>query len=173
MTLPSNLEAGNDFKYVIKGWITRLTFKQQTVLLAAIRGCDGVQREDISKKIVRRYRSVILEDADGTIDATKERYESMSPNDPRYVPPHFMNTYVSDLDIKIFLKSMDHYPMHWLFHFLHAVEILGYKHPQVKEREWWHDLYRKMVEALHLNIETEEEMDERLKDGEFRSCWKS
>lgn len=168
MDLPSNLEAGNNFRYVVKGWITQLTFKQQTVLLAAIRGCDGVQREDISKKLVRKYRSVILEDADNVNKAT-----TFPVNDIRHVPPRFMATYVSEGDIKIFLKSIDHYPMHWLFHFLHAVEIVGYKHPKEEERKWWNALYNRIVDALHLNIEAEEQMDERLKDGEFRSCWKS
>lgn len=27
-----------------------------------------------------------------------------------------------------FLASIDHYPNHWLLHFMHACEIVGYKH---------------------------------------------
>jgi hypothetical protein len=123
--------------------------------LTAIRGCDGVEKEDISKKFIRKYRDALLHNA--------------VPGDIR---SRFMETSISEEDIYYFTKSMDHYPMHWLFHFLHAVEILGYKAP-IDIRGWWYRLYLKMVCALHLNIETESAMDCRLQDGVTSDCWKT
>jgi hypothetical protein len=142
-------------KSVIKPWVSELTFKQQTVLLTAIRGCDGVEKEDISKKFIRKYREALLHNA--------------VPDDPA---SKFMVTEITEDDLYYFCKSMDHYPMHWLFHFLHAVEILGYKAPD-EYLGWWYRLYLKMVCALHLNTESESEMDCRLRDGIPSDCWKT
>lgn len=36
---------------VVKLWVSELSFKQQTVLLSALRGCDGRSKKDISKAI--------------------------------------------------------------------------------------------------------------------------
>ena len=140
---------------VVKSWISELTFKQQTVLLTAIRGCDGIGKEDVSKRFIRKYRETLLHNA--------------VPGNP---DSHFMTYDISEADIHYFTKSMDHYPMHWLFHFLHAVEILGYKAPD-EYRGWWYRLYLKMVCALHLNPETESAMDTRLEDGCPSDCWKT
>jgi hypothetical protein len=104
---------------VIHPWLDDLTMKQQTVLLSVIRGCDGVPKDDISKKFVRAYRSVILQDA--------------APSGHG----RFMKTEITKADMDSFLKAPDVYPMHWLFHFLHAVEIVGYNYPVKKTRDWW------------------------------------
>lgn len=137
---------------VTQDWIEKLTFKQQTVLLLALRGCDGILKDDLSKKFVRKYRSVILKDAGGG---------------------QFMEDDISGDDIYNFLKSLDHYPMHWLFHFLHAIQIVGYMHPEKEVWHFWTDLYCDIVEALHLEPELHESMQERLQDGRSSSCWKS
>ena len=141
---------------VVHDWLSKLTFKKQTVLLTAIRGCDGIGKHDPSKKFIRKYRSVILHNA--------------VPNDPESM---FMIVNITKDEIYEFTKQMDHYPMHWLFHFIHAVEIIGYKHPDNLTRFWWNDLYKGMVDALHLKPESENEMDERLKDGVTTNCWKT
>lgn len=48
---------------VIKPWVCSLSWKEQTVLLSALRGCDGVGKNDISKKIIRRVRNTVLHNA--------------------------------------------------------------------------------------------------------------
>lgn len=58
---------------VVRPWLADLTYKQQTVLLSAIRGCDGAAKEDMNKKFVRAYRSVLLHNAaprPGTVHAS-------------------------------------------------------------------------------------------------------
>jgi hypothetical protein len=52
--------------------------------------------------------------------------------------------------------------MHFVAHTMHAAEIVGYKHPDPDVRAWWIRLYRDMVLALHLNPETESQLDVRL-----------
>jgi hypothetical protein len=60
--------------------------------------------------------------------------------------------------------QLDSYPMHWLLHFTHAVEIIGYKHPDHNIRDYWLHLYFRIVKALHMHPETREEMEHRLRD---------
>lgn len=143
----------NEGKFVVKEWVKSLNWKQQTVLLTAIRGCDGIPKEDVSKKIVRKYRSIILNCA--------------VPKDPK-----FMEDKVTDDDIYLFSKQPDQYNLHWYCHFMHACEIVGYKHPDKAISNFFNNLYRVMANTLHLNIETKDEMDIRLKDGKEVTCWK-
>lgn len=131
--------------YVVQEWIEELPWKQQTVLLSAIRGCDGVSKHDPSKQFVRPLRGLILKNA-----------EPDNENDT------FMN-HPKDDEVDKFAHRLDDYPMHWLVHFMHAVEIVGFKHPDREVRLWWNELYEEMVhEGFHLNPETKEQLDERL-----------
>ena len=143
---------------VVLGWVSKCTLKQQTVLLSAIRGCDGVAKNDISKKFVRKYRNVILKDA--------------APL-PEKSEVSFMMDAVTDEDIKIFLKQPDVYPLHWLMHFIHAIEIIGYNHPDSEVSSFWLTLYMDMCNMLHVNPESKEQNDERLKDNCLSDCWKA
>mgnify|MGYP004211630203 FL=1 len=49
---------------------------------------------------------------------------------------------------------------------MHAAEIIGYKHPDPLIRDWWNYVYRELANDMHLNVETEEELDFRLGDSE-------
>jgi hypothetical protein len=64
--------------------------------------------------------------------------------------------------VKAFLWDLDGYPMHFIMHTAHAAEIIGYKHPHKKHRDWWLKFYKKVVVGLHLNPEAEEQLDVRL-----------
>lgn len=68
-----------------------------------------------------------------------------------------------------YLRELDGIPHHFQMHLLHAVEILGYKHPEIRIRIWWQGVYVRLVSDFHLHEETEKEMDERL--GDSRSGW--
>ena len=139
---------------VVQDWVGGLTLKQQTVMLSAIRGCDGAPRDDPSKPFVRALRSVVLKNAvEGECS--------------------FMQADISDADIQKFVKAMDPYPMHWLMHFTHAVECIGYGHPNLEIKAWWRGLYYKICSALHVNRESQAEWDHRLRDGPPSDCWKS
>ena len=136
---------------VVRSWVHEsCTLKQQTVLLSALRGCDGIRKEDISKKFTRKFRNVILLAADR--DSPKS-------------PGTFMYDKVTDVDIEQFINHLDHYPMHWLMHFTHAVEIVGYKHPIDEISHWWYKLYLGIGSGLHFNVELESQLDNRLRDN--------
>ncbi len=138
---------------VIQDWVAeQCTWKQQAVLLTAIRGCDGVLKEDPSKAVVRQFRQAILRKAD---------------NREGPASGGFMTHSISwdwDQISDAFLENMDHYPMHWLMHFAHACEIVGYKHPQDHLQNHFSWLYLEIVRALHLQPETEKQLDARLRD---------
>ena len=144
-------------KSVVQDWLSDLTWKQQTVLLAATRGCDGVAKEDASKHCHKIMRSCILENA-GTANTGFMTVTGDPSVDQLLMDGHWNR-------IKDFRKDIDMYPMHYVLHFTHAAEILGYKHPEVKWRGFWFQVYSLFVDAMHLHIETEEELDFRLRDG--------
>jgi len=83
-----------------------------------------------------------------------------------------MEDMVTDSDVYKFSKQPDQYNLHWYCHFMHSCEIIGYKHPDEETRDWFNYIYITMATTLHLNIETEQQIDERLKDGKPVNCWK-
>lgn len=135
---------------VVQDWVAdSCSWKQQTVLLAAFRGCDGVPKGDITKTFAKAMRASILKNADST------------------------TTFYGGVDlgrdseaIEYFFAggALDQYPVHWLLHLLHAAEIVMYKAPILELQEYWKFFYSEGVEAFHLNPETEQQMDFRLAD---------
>jgi hypothetical protein len=120
---------------------------QQSVLLSALRGVDGVSKNNPAKELTRRLRTFVCVDA-----RPPERQHS------------FMQTSASSLDscVDRFLEDVDPYPVHFVLHLLYAIEIIGYKHPDLDIREQWCNAYRLIVWEMHLNPETEEQLDRRL-----------
>ena len=68
-----------------------------------------------------------------------------------------------------YLRSLDAIPHHFQLHLLHAVEIVGYKHPDRLIRGWWSRVYVRLVNDMHLHPESEVQMDARL--GDTREGW--
>ena len=133
-------------KSVVRGWVLEIPYTQQAVLLAAVRGCDSVPKEDPSKPFVRYFRWCILHNAkrlDG--DLTGFMRDSEPSRD----------------EWEAFIDSLDHYPVHWLLHFAHAAEIVGYKCPVHPVNQFWLLFYNGVVRRMHLKPETDEELDIR------------
>ena len=58
-------------KPVTQDWVNSISLMQQTVLLSAIRGCDGISKRHKSKALVKWYRRCILISAfDGRTQTT-------------------------------------------------------------------------------------------------------
>ena len=129
---------------VTKEWTHKLSWKQQTVLLSALRGCDGLSKEDCSKRLTRRLRYCILHCAD---DATG-----------------YMHGKGDESDVQKMVYDIDKYPMHFLFHFAHACEIIGYCCDKEEERDFFNYIYLSICEAVHLKPESLEELNSRLSD---------
>lgn len=146
---------------------------QQTVLLTAIRGPDGQPKYSSIKKLLRWYRRCILLSAmDGEVLKTPYETNGGSFTGPSYsdMTPGFPNwEFHMDQIVHTYLQEVDSIPHHFHLHLVHAVEILGYKHPDERTRSWWNKVYLRLVNDFHLHPETEQEMDERL--GDSRSGW--
>ncbi len=128
---------------VVQSWLAECcSWKEQTVLLTAMRGCDGAQKNDKSKDLLHNYRATILNDADPSTGFMQQR----------------------TFDMEDFCNNLDQYPMHFLMHFIHAVGVIGYCHPDEYVADKWLIVYQCLVAALHLHPETKREMRVRLKD---------
>lgn len=156
MTLPTE-------RSVLQPWVSSLTLMQQSVLLTAIRGCDGLPKYHVSKYLLRWYRrSIMLTAFLGKV--MPDPFEPCGGNFTGPVQPEAFATLNKD-----YLGSVDEIPHHFHMHIIHAAEVVGYKHPTVFNREWWLGFYLAAVQDLHLHPETENEMDYRL--GDVRENW--
>lgn len=133
---------------VIQDWVSNenISLKQQSLILAALRGCDGQSKDDISKKIVRKIRFTVLNNAAGADTS-------------------FMKDTVTLTDVLAFAKERNKYPVHFYIHICHCCEGIGFKHPDKLVRDWFYKAYLIITKSLYLNPETEKEFDARLQDG--------
>jgi hypothetical protein len=128
---------------VTKDWVMELPFRMQSVLMAALRGYDLAKKDDDCKLISRSIRSLVLNNADPTNS---------------FITSDIPDKTISDR----WLWDIDAFPMHFVCHTAHAIEIIGYKHPEEKIRNWYLEYYKKLVKGFHLNFETEAQLDVRL-----------
>lgn len=121
-------------------WVRALPFKMQSVLFSGLRGPDTGHYPNL-KAVVRWLRPTTQYNADPTTD---------------YMRDEFMPTW------KELQKELEFTSFHYFEHLALALEIVAYKHPQAGPRRFAYNLYKNMVELLHCNPETEEQMDARL-----------
>lgn len=138
---------------IIQEWASDLGLRHQGVLVSAVRGCDSVLREDPSKYLVRVYRGVLL----------RAHCRDITKAASFMVPFDAMQWDHSAAD---FFRSIDHYPNHWLLHWMHACEIVGYKHRDPDISAAFSEMYFKLVNKFHLHPETAYDLDNRLNKPE-------
>lgn len=163
---------------VLQGWVQGLPFMQQTVLLTAVRGPDGARKFHPCKPLLRWYRRSILISAfegkaildpftpgggsfTGPVDKVTANLDHFVAHWPEYI------THVSDA----YMEARDELPHHFQMHAMHAFEIVGYRHPDARVRQYWYDLYLRVVQAMHLWPEILHDMDTRLSDDV--SAWQA
>lgn len=159
---------------VMQPWTNEISMMQQTVLLTAIRGPDGVPKYGSVKMLLRWLRRCVLLSAiDGRVLTNPCDHNGGSFTGPSVVVTGdiaqvkwegFMDTVTDG-----YLKDLDAIPHHFQLHFMHAVEIIGYKHPDERIRVWWEKLYLRLVHDMHLFPESEADLDRRL--GDTRAGW--
>ncbi len=211
---------------VLQPWANGLTMMQQTVLLTAVRGPDGVSKYGPTKMLLRWYRRCLLLSAmdrrvladpmdpsggsftgpsisrETLIYKAQERREARSfddwaqdcddvrehgeplvfrVEDERPASALSLDELIGDQMyedgweplmheiVGEYLRELDAIPHHFQLHFLHAAEIVGYKHPDTRVRVWWVQTYERLVHDMHLWPETEEQLDRRL--GDNRDQW--
>lgn len=145
---------------VFQDWLFKLTMQQQSVLVLACRGPDGIAKFHPTKEIVTRYRATVLKAAyigrpmraDEGDDTTFMTLEHLSDD-------LIWGTYLDD-----YFGHVDTLPHHYHMHLMHGAEIAGYKHPDALFRKRWLDFYLRSCHDLHLFPEMESDLDERLSD---------
>lgn len=140
-------------KSILQPWVMELGLRHQGVLVSSVRGCDSAVRHDPSKRLARALRAEILVAHVGDPKKAKTFIEAVDESVLRERMEEFLN-------------SSDHYPNHYVLHLMHAAEIVGYKHPQMASRDLWSEFYFKMCKKLHVNRETEAQLDARLNADE-------
>jgi len=138
---------------VLQDWAEELPLRFQGTLLTAVRGCDFEPktwtRTGVAYSPGRRLASFI-------------RYCFMNPADPREVDAEEGAFFMSSAPEKFKPSEFGHLPQHWYSHAMHALEIVGYYHPDPAIAAMAANLYIKMVKNMHLNVETKEQQWTRL-----------
>ncbi len=142
---------------VLQPWVEGLTFMMQSVLITAVRSPDTLYKDHPAKVLMRWYRRCVLYSA-------FEHRILETPAEPG--GGSFTGPINESAAKQEYFQRLDELPLHFHLHLVHAAEILGYKHPRERVRVWWVSFYRAAVNDMHLNMETEAELDFRLGDNE-------
>jgi hypothetical protein len=146
---------------VIREWVMGLPRREQGLLMTAIRGCDLAPKNKDNEEnnkgqpperaLVAYLRWLVMVPADEReVDIPGAFMRKQAPHPDSWKPSMF-----------------EHYPMHWYTHLMHAFEVVGYRHPDIRVKGNAQAIYKRMVEALHLHPETAQEMAERLSRDRF------
>lgn len=128
----------------------KLGLREQGTLLTAIRGCDLVPKFP-------------LDSMERTLTAFV-RCAVMVPFDAREVDSEIGCFMQSKIPTNFRASSLGHYPHHWVMHLLHAMQIISYKCPDFEARNQAEEVYTKLVNSMHLNVETSRQMTDRLNE---------
>lgn len=142
-------------KSVLQDWVMELPLREQGTLLTAVRGCDNEpktwNRTGVAYSPGRRLTAFI-------------RYCFMNPADPREVDYEEGAFFMSTPPSPFKPSEFGHLPQHWYSHAMHALEIIGYRHPVTQLRDQAYLMYHQMVHNLHLRSEPYDAMVERLSE---------
>lgn len=147
--MTKNLQ-GKIFQSVLKDWVCNLPLREQGTLLTAIRGCDLTPKfplESIERTITAFVRCAV-----------------MNPFDEREIDREIGCFMQTKLPENWKASTFGHYPLHYVMHLVHSLEIIGYRCPDIEFSEQALRAYQKFVKSFHLNFETEAEMEERLSE---------
>lgn len=146
-------------------WCLALPIQQQSVLLLAARGPDGIAKAHPCKDVQRAYRGTVL------VAAKYGRCLHWGERADTFMSLEKM-TKMEDWEwlMDRFFEHSDDLPHHFLMHLTHGAEIIGYKHPDERFRIRWKAFYFRCVRELHLNEESMEQMDAWLSDWQ-RKHW--
>ena len=127
---------------VLQEWMAELSWKQQSVILSSLRGPDNSRPGSI--KIINRWlRGVTQNNADSSTDYMK---------------------YLHHPSVEELQRDLEYCTIHYYAHLMHAMEIIGYNHPDKKIAETATGYYYNMVDFLHLNPEMKDQLSKRLED---------
>lgn len=144
---------------VLQDWVMRLPMREQGTLLTVVRGCDEEPKAWAGAEVVDTAARRLTAFA---------RWCFMNPADPREVdvPGAFFQT---EPPQPFKASAFGHLPLHWYSHVMHALEVIGWRHPDPDVRARAYDLYCEMAYGLHLEPETHSQFEERLSEDRIAS----
>ena len=153
---------------VLQAWVHALPYMQQSVLITACRGPDGLPKNHISKVLIRWMRRCYMKTAFTGL-AFVDPYQ---PGGGSFTGPCTIHEDHGGINAALdaYLAHVDETPHHFHMHFMHAAEILGYKHNITWIRNWWREAYFRIANDAHLVPEDRRAMERRLGDNE--QCWR-
>ena len=137
---------------VLQDWVMKLPLREQGTLLTVVRGCDLTPKNPLDspeRKIVGQLRNAFMVPAD-------QREVGIEPGS------FFVHGIPTPKTFKA--SAFGHYPQHWVAHVMHAIEVLGYRHPNKGVQMVWRGIYLKFCHDLHVNPETFEQFKKRLSE---------
>jgi hypothetical protein len=145
---------------VLQQWVMELPLREQGTLLTCVRGCDDEPKiwtsTGVSYSSGRRLTAFI-------------RWCFMVPADEREINIQ-EGAFMMSTPPNLFKPSeFGHLPQHWYSHAMHALEVVAYRHPNNHIAGLALNLYMKMVDNLHLQPESKEQMIKRLSDDRIIS----
>lgn len=166
---------------VMQDWLLALPLQMQSVALLACRFADGARKDHPFKPLQQCYRAHVLNAARFGRPLIKDgRYEKCEGELIRegdsFMQLPYGDSYRAFFvwNIRTIENNVDDLPHHYLMHFAHGAEILGYYHPDVSEswgvRQFWNYVYYEICKCQHMHPETKEELENRLSDWE-REYW--
>lgn len=139
-------------KSVLQDWVMELPLRMQGVLCNASRCCDTAPKPVTGgdatpeRELTSFLRYLIYNPAD--IRELEYKGGYINPNPP---------------DHKSWKPSMlGHYPLHWYSHLMHGYQICAYMHPDPPIKDYCFRVYHRLVDNLHLNVESSIRMQDRL-----------
>jgi hypothetical protein len=140
-------------KSVLQDWVMNLPLREQGTLLTAVRGCDLVPKYPLDSP-ERQLTGWI-------------RYTFLNPADYREVGIKGAFFQQECPDIKP--SCVGHYPLHWVMHIVHSLEVIAFRHPNVYIAHNANKLYNEFVKSFHLKAESEVEMVRRLSEDRIQT----
>lgn len=154
-------------KSVMQDWVMRLPLRHQGVILTGIRGCDLAPKKPLCTDRDDQSCSTGEQTSERQLSAFL-RYCTLNPADQREVD--IPGAWFQSNPPKNWKPSeLMHYPLHWYSHLMHCFEIVGYKHPDRRIAGIAFTIYHRLVNSLHLDIEGEIAMDNRLTEDRIAS----
>lgn len=135
----------------LRPWVVRLGLREQGTLVTGTRGCDLAPKlplDSIERQLTAYLRWLVGTPYDEReVNSTVGCFMRSEPPNRQWRP-----------------SELEHYPLHWYVHLMHAFEVVGYRHPLDFHRDTCFEIYLMLVHALHLGPESESQMTARLSE---------
>lgn len=135
---------------LMREWVDEHSLAIQGTLATIVRGPDNSDKESTAKPLVRALRYTFMNNAH---DIEFNHHDKFMGDHTGLCDPE---------QLEYFIENHDAYSHHWLMHFIHAAEIIGYLHPDRNISQFWRQFYFKMCDSMHMLYESKNEMLDRL-----------